>query len=523
MMVSEAKRQKRLVDSLETEEVNVNVKSMIGTLEKQIMKNQQLRLKYATEPEKFMGSELGLHEMISKFHSIAANPEKYSQLIALDGVPKLLGLLQHENQDISMAVIHLLSELTDPDALIRQDDKASAIQLLEALVENHALELIINQLDQLPEMSSDVEAQAVHHTLEMIENMTELDPSICSKLLSQTKLSQYLLKRVNVKEFDPNKLYASEILSIVYQVDMEATEQLALDPKFDGLDALLQSIAKYRKKQPGSPDEQECVENLVNTLATGLLYLSNQDHFRHLQGFELMFKCLKDQRYLGDCVLRLIDHAVTNNIRNCEYVIQVGGLKYLFGAFMGRIGLTKAGRKAGKTLNEIEKHCVSILSNIALLCRIDAPDEAYQRFHAKFCEKDYEKCDRLVEVFEKYVQIISSVDDMLSTATKRLEDSDQLKTEEDHEDWKAEKLSKRQDAGLSIYHRIAFLIVHVASVSNDIKKYVHGKLREQNLSPETVKGGVEDFMSFLDEQSTPQTEPMNCAHRKRLNELCKAF
>ena len=81
MMVSEAKRQKRLVDSLETEEVNVNVKSMIGTLEKQIMKNQQLRLKYATEPEKFMGSELGLHEMISKFHSIAANPEKYSQLL----------------------------------------------------------------------------------------------------------------------------------------------------------------------------------------------------------------------------------------------------------------------------------------------------------------------------------------------------------------------------------------------------------------------------------------------------------
>lgn len=526
MEARKSKRQRLIADSIEADEVQINLKSMVASLEKQLSKNQQLRLKYADQPEKFMTSEVDLHETVTKFHSIAADPAEFAAFIELGAVPTLLGLLQHENQDISMAVVHLLSELTDPDALVHQSDKEAAKKLIDALVSHHALELVVTHLLQIPEERSDVEAQAVYDTLEMIENMTDLDISVCEKLIQRTRLPHFLLTRVNAKTFDANKLYASEILSIVYQADMDSCEQLSaikVDSKIDGLDILLQSIAKYRKKDPASTDEQECVENLFNTLALSLLYMVNQDHFRHLQGFELMIKCMKDKNYVADCVLRVIDHSLTNNIRNCERFIQLGGLKYLFGVFMGRIGLSKAGRKAGKHAQEQEDRCVSILSTLALLCPRDAADNAYERLHAKFVDKNFEKCDRAIEIYERHVQIFNQLDDRLRIETEKLEKAGELETDEDREEWELEMQSRRQDAGVNTYHRICFVIVHVASVLKDIKQYILGKLHEQDFSEKAVVAVVEDYSITLKREATTETDQLIESQRQRLAELCKLF
>lgn len=60
----------------------------------------------------------------------------YPQLVALGTVSSLLGLLSHENTDISLDVIELLSELTDPEAFAETD---SATALLDALVHQYSL------------------------------------------------------------------------------------------------------------------------------------------------------------------------------------------------------------------------------------------------------------------------------------------------------------------------------------------------------------------------------------------------
>ena len=54
-------------------------------------------------------------------------------------------------------------------------------------------------------------------------------------------LLQWLLKRIRVKgQFDTNKLYASEILSILLQQTEENKVQLG---EIDGIDVLLQQLA----------------------------------------------------------------------------------------------------------------------------------------------------------------------------------------------------------------------------------------------------------------------------------------
>ena len=39
----------------------------------------------------------------------------------------------------------------------------------------------------------------------------------------------------------------------------------------NGIDALLQAVAKYKKKDPATPDEEECCENLFNSLCSALV------------------------------------------------------------------------------------------------------------------------------------------------------------------------------------------------------------------------------------------------------------
>ncbi|CAN0435515.1 unnamed protein product, partial [Scytosiphon promiscuus] len=45
-------------------------------------------------------------------------------------------------------------------------------------------------------------------------------------------------------------------------------------------DRLLQIVAYYRRRQPQSPEEEECVENLFDALAAALLVPDNQQRFR---------------------------------------------------------------------------------------------------------------------------------------------------------------------------------------------------------------------------------------------------
>ena len=84
------------------------MKKILLNFEKKGLKNQELRIKFLDQPEKFMEAEMELHDGIQEMHNIATVPEHYPILVELNTVPSLLGLLSHENTDISVAVVDLL-------------------------------------------------------------------------------------------------------------------------------------------------------------------------------------------------------------------------------------------------------------------------------------------------------------------------------------------------------------------------------------------------------------------------------
>jgi beta-catenin-like protein 1 len=60
-------------------------------------------------------------------------------------------------------------------------------------------------LNRLDERQPD-EKQGVYNTLEIIENLTEVDVAICKQIGEKTDIIKWILKRLQVKEFDDVKL-----------------------------------------------------------------------------------------------------------------------------------------------------------------------------------------------------------------------------------------------------------------------------------------------------------------------------
>ena len=92
------------------------VKRMLLSLEKKVLKNQEMRVKFPDMPEKFMESEIELNIEIQKLHEIATVPKHYPLLIETNSLQTMLGLISHDNSDISITIIDLLQELTDEGA-----------------------------------------------------------------------------------------------------------------------------------------------------------------------------------------------------------------------------------------------------------------------------------------------------------------------------------------------------------------------------------------------------------------------
>lgn len=89
----------------------------------------------------------------------------------LGAVKSVFRLLSHENVDVSISVIKLLSELTDPDTL--DEDEEAATRLVSEMVAQQGLPLLVDNLRRFDESSED-DARGVYHTLSVFENLTEV-------------------------------------------------------------------------------------------------------------------------------------------------------------------------------------------------------------------------------------------------------------------------------------------------------------------------------------------------------------
>jgi len=236
-----------------------SVRQLLSNLDKKIHKNQKMRMKYSDEPEKFMESELELHQQIEELHILATSPELFSILYEVEshGLANIVNLISHENTDVCLASISFLQEIFDIDLEeLQEADQLISLQnvyfLMETFIQQYqGLEILIQTLTtRLHDEEQEEDAQGVYHICQIIENifdLTTLSSLLPSKplktssstghtsqqkasirltskeighlLCSKTNLLSYLLIKIQMKTFTMNKSSCAEVLTILLQSD----------------------------------------------------------------------------------------------------------------------------------------------------------------------------------------------------------------------------------------------------------------------------------------------------------------
>ncbi|TRY98616.1 hypothetical protein DNTS_005290 [Danionella cerebrum] len=276
------------------------VKKMILNFEKRSYKNQELRIKFPDNPEKFMEAELDLNDIIQEMHVIATIPELYHLLVELNAV--------------HIAVVDLLQELSDIDTLHESEEGAAV--LIDALLEGQVVAL-------------------------MVQNMERLDES--AKM-----------------PFDGNKLYCSEILAILLQNNDKTRELLG---ELDGIDVLLQQLSVFKRHNPSTAEEQEMMENLFDALCSCLMLPANRDRFLKGEGLQLMNLMLREKKISRVSALKVLDYGMIGpeGSDNCHKFVDILGLRTIFPLFMKT---PKKMKKAGVSDKEHEEHVCSIIASM---------------------------------------------------------------------------------------------------------------------------------------------------------------
>ncbi|KAI4823631.1 hypothetical protein KUCAC02_012209, partial [Chaenocephalus aceratus] len=377
-------------DEPEAEPVDESsVKKMILTFEKRSYKNQELRIKFPDNPEKFMETELDLNDVIQEMHVIATMPDLYHLLVELNA----------RAPHVAIAVVDLLQELTDIDTL--QESEEGAEVLIDSLLEGQVVALLVQSMERLDEQVKE-EADGIYNTLAIVENMSEFRPGLCTEA-AQQGLMQWLLKRIKAKmPFDANKLYCSEILAILLQNNDNTRELLG---EMDGIDVLLQQLSVFKRHNPSTAEEQEMMENLFDALCSCLMLAANRDRFLKGEGLQLMNLMLREKKMSRCSSMKVLDHGMigAEGADNCHKFVDILGLRTIFPLFM------KTPKKMKKSVSSEKEHEEHVCSIIASMLR-NLKSQQRSRLLNKFTENDCEKVDRLMEMHFKYLEAVQQAD-----------------------------------------------------------------------------------------------------------------
>ncbi|KAI7903181.1 Catenin-beta-like protein [Cokeromyces recurvatus] len=460
-----------LVDEYELEETEVlsinNIKKMILKFEKTINKNQEMRVRYADQPEKFMESEADLDEEIKNLLTLTEAPHMYPELIKLGTVNSLMSLLSHENTDIAIDTIDLINELIDEDVGTTEEDLERSDQVqksikafVDAMLEGELLQLLVQNLGRMNE-EEESDRQGVFKILSIFENIISLDPKYAENIALKTDILPWLLKRLQVKGFDANIEYASEILSILLQDNREIRLKVG---ELDGVDILLRALSVYRRKDASSEDESEMVENFFNALCSLLNEVENKKRFLESEGIELMIIMMKERTLARIRAVKVLNYALNGveSRERCIRFVDASGLKVLFPLFMGKGNKKlKKSHHSAFSESEDEEHISCII--LSLLRNLTQTDVQRMRVILKFTEDNFEKVDRLIEMKEQYEKRDEAVKQELEEAKTRMD-------EEEYEEFEEDFYVRRLDAGLFTLQRICLLIAALSEENKGIRE-----------------------------------------------------
>uniref|UniRef100_A0A2K6SHC4 Catenin beta like 1 n=1 Tax=Saimiri boliviensis boliviensis TaxID=39432 RepID=A0A2K6SHC4_SAIBB len=449
-----------------------SVKKMILTFEKRSYKNQELRIKFPDNPEKFMESELDLNDIIQEMHVVATMPDLYHLLVELNAVQSLLGLLGHDNTDIlsDLSVVDLLQELTDIDTLHESEEGAEV--LIDALVDGQVVALLVQNLERLDESVKE-EADGVHNTLAIVENMAEFRPEMCTEG-AQQGLLQWLLKRLKVSLAVGN---CSSHLSLLW---------------FGKL--LVPCV--FKRHNPSTAEEQEMMENLFDSLCSCLMLSSNRERFLKGEGLQLMNLMLREKKISRSSALKVLDHAMIGpeGTDNCHKFVDILGLRTIFPLFMKSPRKIK---KVGTTEKEHEEHVCSILASLLRNLR----GQQRTRLLNKFTENDSEKVDRLMELHFKYLGAMQVADKKIEGEKHDLVRRGEIIDSDIEEEF----YLRRLDAGLFVLQHICYIMAEICNANvPQIRQRVHQILNMRGSSIKIVRHIIKEYAENIGDGRSPE-------------------
>ncbi|TIB95392.1 DUF1716-domain-containing protein [Wallemia mellicola] len=469
------------------------IKKQLQKFERVIAKNTELRGKYPEDPHKFIDSEADLDAAIHQLKIFAQSPAiSYPQLIKTGATEQLIGLLSHENTDISLDVVEVIEELTDEDILDETEDSEEGMSNLQAfvtaLLELQVLELLVSNMKRLNEENeSDVEG--VFHTLGVFENMISLRPELAETLVTTTDTLPWLLKRITKVEYNQNKQYSSEILAILLQ-DSTKNRSAVLKEK-DGLDCILQALSHYMKKDPKDAEELEFLENTYNVLCTLLAESDAKVQFKEAEGVDLMILIAQEKLISRSRAIKTLDHAMSGpaGSLNSEAFVEAQGLATLFGAFMNKIPQKKSAFGA-VSVQEQEEHLFGIL--VSLFSNLGSETPGRIRLLTKFVENNYEKVDRLFEIREN----------AQNRVTNRIEQDKEIDIDED------EAYLGRLEAGLFTLQLTDYVLAWLVMEDDGIKDHAEILLRRRGQSFKDVVSVLNEYADNMgDRPPNPDGSP----------------
>ncbi|KAF2128030.1 DUF1716-domain-containing protein [Dothidotthia symphoricarpi CBS 119687] len=447
--------------------------------EKKVNKNSSLRAKYEDDPPKFMESEGDLDEAIKGLSILSEHPELYDEFAKNPAAGKLVELLAHENTDIAIAAIEMISELTDEDVAGEQEQWDA---LVAAFLEADLLSLLISNFSRFDESDS-ADASGVYHSLSVIENLLS-QPSNTDMLGQETKLLTWLLERIQKPEkpTSQNKQYASEILSILTQSSRLNRTRIA---EANGVEVFLTNLAPYRREDPEKDsDEEEYMENLFNCLSSIVEEPAGKTKFLDAEGVELCLLLVRDGKTSKSRALKVLDHAcgyaespaptaaavenskdtptTTNTaLPICSALVQARGLKPLFTTF-------------SKTKTHDPTQTEHILGILASLLR-SLPGNSDPRFRllAKFLEKDCAKIHKLVSLRREYARRVADFDARLRERGKGLDAAEREALE-------MESVAARLSEGLYCLERVDVILAWLVAEDEGAKGAVVKALGERD-------------------------------------------
>ena len=418
----------READEVDVEELDAtSAKRLLLHLEKKMTLNRRERIEFVGDPKKFVDSEIALDEAVKSLGLLAAAPELYPAVVACGGAKTLASLFEHENSDVIASALASTFDLTDGESSETQEAFDGVKALATSFVENEGLLLLGDVASRLDE-KDDEEARALHDLLGIVEHLAEL--GILMRDTDLKPIVRFLLQRVALLHFDENKLYASEVLSVLLSNnDDDRSSRVAkmiVKETFDkdiktseiltGMDMLLKAANVFRKKSPRDHDEEECLANIFDCLAATVDNAPSVATLAFLkgEGIELMLRCAKEGKHSAPCSLKVMDVALASlkpsyDPSTCVAArfIDSGGLKILFPALDGK-GPAKAPaldqnsqrfknssnkkktQRAKRTVDEKKSTDERVLGIVASLCfyaaKTDAPQDAHMRLVAKFLE-----------------------------------------------------------------------------------------------------------------------------------------